>query len=131
MKPADAPFSANALGVGMGADNATAPPVRRTPMHAQPWFGLIRGLLFALWPGLHFPAVQAAPAPWQASATRRRRVLLALVAALAAVALMLQWRAAPELLSAAWALQTMLVTLLLAWVGAGFVTALMGAWVML
>ncbi|HYN61890.1 MAG TPA: glucans biosynthesis glucosyltransferase MdoH [Rubrivivax sp.] len=127
MKPADALFAAN----GIGAEHATAPPVRRSPMHAQPWFGLTRGLLFALWPGTHFPVAQAAPAPWQAAATRRRRVLLALVAALAALAMALQWDAAPETLSPAWVLQTLLATLLFAWVGAGFVTALMGGWVML
>ncbi|HYN57924.1 MAG TPA: glucans biosynthesis glucosyltransferase MdoH [Rubrivivax sp.] len=100
-------------------------------MHAQPWFGLRRGLLFALWPGLHFPAAQAMPSAWQAAAARRRRVLLAAVALLAALALLLQWRGMPGHPSLAWTWQTLLVTLLFAWVGAGFVTALMGAWVML
>jgi membrane glycosyltransferase len=102
-----------------------APPIRRTPMPAQPWFGLWRGLLFALWPGLHFPAPAQPDAPWQAAAARRRRVLLALVAALAGSALLLQWHSGADPLPA------VLVTLLFAWVGAGFVTALMGAWVML
>ena len=113
---------------GLGA--ATAPPIRRTPMPAQPWFGLWRGLLFALWPGLQFPAPAAPAAAWQAAATRRRRVLLALVAALAGSALLLQWQAAPQGLTASGWAQAVLVTLLFAWVGAGFVTALMGAWVM-
>ena len=113
------------------APAATAPPIRRSPMPARPWFGLLRGLLFALWPGMHFPAAAMAPAPWQAAAQRRRRVLLALVAGLAAAALLLQWPGDAQPLSAAWALQALLVTLLLAWVGAGFVTALMGAWVLL
>jgi len=77
----------NAPHLPPGIDAATAPPIRRTPMPAQPWFGLWRGLLFALWPGLHFPAPAAPAAAWQAAATRRRRVLLALVAALAGSAL--------------------------------------------
>ena len=110
---------------------ATAPPIRRTPMPAQRWFGLWRGLLFALWPGVRYPAPAAPYAPWQAAAARRRRVLLALVSALAAGALLLQWQAAaPGSSPIGWA-QAVLVTLLFAWVGAGFVTALMGAWVML
>ena len=109
----------------------TAPPVRRSPMPVQRWFGLWRGLLFAAWPGLHFPSARGEAAPWQGAAARRRRTLLALVAALAGVALWLQWPAAGEDLSGlAWA-QMLLVTLLFAWVGIGFVTALMGAWVML
>ena len=114
---------------GIGA--AMAPPIRRTPMPAQPWFGLWRGLLFALWPGLRFPAPTVPDAPWQAAATRRRRVLLALVAALGGSALLLQWQAAPQGLTVGGWAQALLVTLLFAWVGAGFVTALMGAWVML
>ena len=121
----------NAPHLPPGIDAATAPPIRRTPMPAQPWFGLWRGLLFALWPGLHFPAPAAPAAAWQAAATRRRRMLLALVAALAGSALLLQWQAAPQGLTASGWAQAVLVTLLFAWVGAGFVTALMGAWVML
>ena len=120
----------NAPHLPPGIDAATAPPIRRTPMPAQPWFGLWRGLLFALWPGLHFPAPAAPAAAWQAAATHRRRMLLALVAALAGSALLLQWQAAPQGLTASGWAQAVLVTLLFAWVGAGFVTALMGAWVM-
>ena len=86
MTPADPPFRAAA---------ATAPPIRRAPMPAQPWFGLWRGLLFALWPGMHHPTAVDRAAPWLVAAQRRRRVLLALVAALAAAALALQWQAAP------------------------------------
>jgi membrane glycosyltransferase len=110
---------------------ATAPPIHRRPMPAAPWFGLLRGLLFALWPGVHFPASHDATLPWQRSAVRRRRVLLALVAMLATLAVALQWQAAPADAGVAWMVQATLVTLLFAWVGAGFVTALMGAWVML
>jgi membrane glycosyltransferase len=122
-------MNAPQLPPGFGA--ATAPPIRRTPMPAQRWFGLWRGLLFALWPGLHFAAPVVPAAHWQAAAARRRRTLLALLATLAGSALLLQWQAAPQgLTSAGWA-QAWLVTLLFAWVGSGFVTALMGAWVML
>jgi membrane glycosyltransferase len=111
--------------------DATAPPIRRSPMRAHRWFGLWRGLLFAAWPGLHYRGAAAEAAPWQAAATRRRRVLLALVAALGGTAMWLQWQATPGDLSGIGWLQALLVTLLFAWVGAGFVTALMGAWVML
>jgi membrane glycosyltransferase len=58
-------------------------------------------------------------------------MLLAIVGALAVVAVLLQWPASPADRSAAWLVQTVLVTLLFAWVGSGFATALMGAWVML
>jgi membrane glycosyltransferase len=122
MNPADASVSARA---------STAPPIRRSPMPAQPWFGLWRGLFFALWPGMHYPRAIDEAAPWLQSARRRRRVLLALVAALAGAAAVLQWQAAPlGLTPAGWA-QALLVTLLFGWVGAGFATALMGVWVML
>ncbi|MEO7853365.1 MAG: glucans biosynthesis glucosyltransferase MdoH [Rubrivivax sp.] len=109
----------------------TAPPINRQPMPAAPWFGLLRGLLFAMWPGMHFNATHDASLPWQRSAGRRRRTLLALVSLLASLAVALQWQAAPDEISTAWLVQATLVTLLFAWVGAGFVTALLGAWVML
>jgi membrane glycosyltransferase len=110
---------------------ASAPPIRRAPMPAQPWFGLWRGLLFALWPGMRFAAAVDESAPWLCAARRRRRVLLALVAALAGAALLLQWQAATDGLSVAGWAQATLVTLLFTWVAVGFVTALMGAWVLL
>ena len=110
---------------------ATAPPIQRAPMPAQRWFGLWRGLLGALWPGMPAAAAALPDAPWRSAARRRRRVLLALVAALAGAALWLQWPSAPQHLSPAGWAQAGLATLLFAWVGAGFVTALMGAWVLL
>ncbi|HMO45327.1 MAG TPA: glucans biosynthesis glucosyltransferase MdoH [Rubrivivax sp.] len=116
---------------GASAEAATAPPLRRAPMPLQRWFGLWRGLLFALWPGLGCPAAVADTPPWQAAATRRRRVLLALVALLAGTALALQWPHAGAAPDAAGRLQALLLMLLFAWVGAGFATALMGAWVLL
>ncbi len=121
MTPAHAPLR--------GA-TATAPPIRRAPMPAQPWFGLWRGLLFALWPGMHPPMAVDDSVAWLVAARRRRRMLLALVAALALAALALQWPAAATVPTAAGWTQMILATLLFAWVGAGFATALMGAWVM-
>ncbi len=110
---------------------ATAPPVQRAPMRARPWFGLARGLLFAAWPGMRLgDALSPSPA-WLHAAMRRRRVLLALVAALAAGAALMHATVAPEAPSLSWTLQATLGTLLFAWAGAGFATALMGAWVTL
>lgn len=101
----------------------TAPPVERTPMPTRPWFGLLRGLMFALLPGLHFPPPVGRP-DWSRAAKRRRRALLFAVAAIAATAAALTPETTPGP-------QTVLQTLLFAWVGAGLVTALMGAWVLL
>jgi membrane glycosyltransferase len=109
----------------------TAPLVRRAPMHARPWFGLKRGLLFALWPGMRFNAATTTPPAWQRAAHRRRSVLLALVALLSAVALVWQTATPPDGDTIAWTLRIALGTLLFAWLGSGFVTALMGVWVML
>ncbi len=112
-------------------NHPTAPRVRRTPMRPAPWFGLGRGLLFALWPGMRFEAPQAPEAAaWPAVARARRRALLALVGLLAATALAVQWNGRPDSLSATWWGYTAMLTLLMAWVGAGFATALMGAWVL-
>ncbi len=115
------------------AATPTAPLVRRAPMRAQPWFGLMRGLLFALWPGMRFEAAATAPssAAWQRAAHRRRSMLLALVALLSAVALVLQTATPPDGDTIAWTVRVTLGTLLFAWLGSGFATALMGAWVML
>jgi membrane glycosyltransferase len=106
--------------------NATAPAIARTPMRARPWFGPWRGLLLAVWPGLSWAAVEAgAAAPaWVGAARRRRRVLLALLLALAVGAAALGHAAG---MSAGVPLA--LVTLLLTWVGIGLITATMGAWV--
>jgi membrane glycosyltransferase len=101
----------------------TAPPVARAPMRPRPWFGLLRGLLFALLPGLQFRRPVAGP-DWARVATRRRHALLLTVAAIAAAATLLTPATTP------WPLAT-LQALLFAWVGAGLVTALMGAWVLL
>ena len=85
MNPADRTRSAPAA--------ATAPPIRRAPMPAQPWFGAVARPAVRAVAGLHFPTPSAARrAVAGAPRARRRRVLLALVALLAAVALLLQWQ---------------------------------------
>ncbi len=112
-------------------DSPTAPFVRRAPMRAHPWFGLWRGLLFALWPGLHVADAGAPHAAWQRAAGRRRRMLLSGIALLSAAVVAWQVSAAPENPTFAWSMQVALSSLLFAWLGSGFVTALMGAWVML
>lgn len=107
----------------------TSPPIHRGSMPPHRWFGFVRGLLLALMPGL-----RAAPAPtpagWSAAARRRRRVLLAWVGAIGGTAFALQALAPPADAGAAWWVQAALSSLLLAWLGTGFVTALMGAWVL-
>ncbi|MEP7281267.1 MAG: glucans biosynthesis glucosyltransferase MdoH [Rubrivivax sp.] len=108
--------------------SATAPAVERTSMRATPWFGLRRGLLLALWPGLRadFGVADAASRPWAAAARRRRRVLLLAVLALGITAALLGRAAGIQP-----GVPLALLTLLFAWVGSGFVTALMGTWVLL
>ena len=100
-------------------------------MRPVPWFGLARGLLLACW---RAPTRAATPAraDWEPAARRRRAVLLAVVGALASTAALLQLDAVREGgLDAAWVAHAALATLLFAWVGSGFATALMGMWVML
>jgi len=113
----------------MTPNSRTAPPIRRAPMTPRPWFGLARGLLLALWPGIGWRA-PASDAAWHGAARRRRGALLALVAALAAVAATVQWQALPpEAGVAAW-LYSALLVVLFTWLGIGFATAAMGAWVL-
>ena len=71
----------------------TAPPIERSSMRAVPWFGLVRGLLLALWRTPAARSATLAPAGWQAAGRRRRAALLAIVAALAAAAALLQFEA--------------------------------------
>lgn len=109
----------------------TAPPVVRTPMRARPWFGLLRGSLVALLPGLQFFWNLHSPPSWVFAAQRRRRALLLVIALLASIALALVAQSAPPDAGIAWTLYAALGVLMLAWVGAGLVTALMGALVLL
>jgi membrane glycosyltransferase len=106
----------------------SAPPLRRGAMTPSPWFGFWRGLLFALWPGQHWPPSAQPPAPWHGAAKRRRAVLLLLVAALAGSAAALRIEAGPAEPDALWWATTALMTLLFAWVGVGCATAAMGVW---
>jgi membrane glycosyltransferase len=102
----------------------TAPPPRRGSMTPRPWMGAWRGLATALLGARAAPAVGA---PWGAAAVRRRRRLLGLVLACAALATAVLELSAPAGERSAWALaQTGLFALLFAWVSAGCVTAAMG-----
>jgi membrane glycosyltransferase len=115
--------------------DATAPRVKRTPMRARPWHGLLRGtliaLLYTLMPSLKFRWREPAIPRWADVASRRRRVLLLAVLGFAATAAALLFAHAPEQAPLAWMLYAGLGVLLTAWVGAGTATALMGAWVLL
>jgi membrane glycosyltransferase len=109
------------------------PPLRRSSMTARPWLGLWRGLFVALWP--RRAAAPEAPAltqgaPWQRAASQRRGVLLVLVIAMALFAAGAQWQSMPDDAGALWWTYSALLVLLLTWLGVGFVTAAMGAWVL-
>ncbi len=129
-------------------DAATAPPVHRSSMRARPWTGFWRGVglgLKAVLLGQKTSQTQytvdAPTAPGEHSATRqqaarrRRRVFMLLIAlsTACATALFAEAQPAAPTRMAAWmqTLQIALYALLSAWVTSGFVTALMGAWVML
>lgn len=109
----------------------TAPPIERAPMRARPWFGLARGLLAALLPGLHFFWAPHHVPPWLVAARRRRRALALIVLLSAALAFALLAEAAPPTPSLAWLAHAALGMLMVAWLGVGLATALMGAWVLL
>ena len=85
MNPADAPF---------GARGATAPPVRRARCRPSPGSACGAACSSRCGRACTSCAQVDAQAPWQRAAQRRRRVLLALVAALAGTALALQWPSA-------------------------------------
>jgi membrane glycosyltransferase len=106
----------------------TAPPLLRGAFTPAPWFGFWRGLLFALWPGQRFPGHGGVAPAWHAVAQQRRRVLIALVLALAGAALTLRIGESNGAHDALWWSTTALMTLLFAWVGVGCATATMGVW---
>jgi len=103
-----------------------APPLQRGAVTAAPWFGFWRGLLFALWPGQRWR--HAPVRDWHPVAHRRRRLLMALVLALAAVALWLRVGDGSAVHDGLWWSTSVLMTLLFAWVGVGCATACMGVW---
>ncbi len=106
---------------------ATAPLVNRKAMPATPWFGIWRGLLIALWPSLRARVAGShANEPGWLNAARRRRLALVTTVLLVAEAAALLAPSAG--IPPGW--PRVLVPLMLAWVSAGLVTALMGAWVL-
>jgi membrane glycosyltransferase len=103
-------------------------------MPSRPWVGLLRGSLMAFLdrlPGLKFVWREPAAPVWAEAARRRRRTLLLVIALFATMALALLAGSAPNQPSVAWVLYAGLGVLLMAWVGAGTATALMGAKVLL
>ena len=113
---------------------ASAPPIRRASMPAQPWHGFFRGLAAGL-AGLlrRQDAAPAAPlAAWERAAITRRRVFLALIALSTTIATALMAQVQPPYQHPALQYgQIVLFALLFAWVSAGFFTAVMGFYVML
>ena len=93
-------------------------------MTPRPWQGVARGLARLGRRGGSAP--EAAPAPWLAAATERRRLLLALVLGSAGLATSVLGQVSGADGSGWMALQTALFALLFAWVAAGCVTAVMG-----
>ena len=98
-------------------------------MIARPWTGFWRSLWHSLQGAAdpHREAHRSLPPSWERAASRRRNALLTAMALIAGSALLLLRRGTPD---SAWpllqGLQQGLGVLLLTWVGAGFVTALMG-----
>ncbi|EYC52391.1 glucosyl transferase family 2 [Hylemonella gracilis str. Niagara R] len=128
-------------------DAATTPPVHRGSMPAQPWVGFWRSLgrglvgslrrLLTSWAAPARPAMatDAAGLVRQRAGHQRRRVFMLLIALSTASTATLFAHAQPTAPTAlaAWMQvgQIALYALLSAWVTSGFVTALMGAWVLL
>jgi membrane glycosyltransferase len=117
----------------------TAPPIHRGSMVPRPWRGFWNSIGAALLSAPaqllgHAPARGPEPAPeaWETAANRRRAVLALLTVLSTAGAATLFASVQPPLESA-WlqTAQLALFTLLSAWVVTGFLTALMGFWVML
>ncbi|SDM70736.1 membrane glycosyltransferase [Oryzisolibacter propanilivorax] len=116
--------------------HGTAPPVHRGSMVPLPWRGFWNSIATALLLRLGGQARTAAahgPAqPWQRAAARRRQVFIGLSLASTLAATLLFARLQP-VYGHAWLgwLQLALFALLSAWVVTGFMTAVMGMWVLL
>ena len=120
-------------------NSVTAPPLNRGSMVPTPWRGFWKGLAAAaLWPVARMTGRTAAadttPAalePWQRAAQRRRAVFLLLTVVSTALATSLFADMQPhynnDLLQYG---QITLFALLSAWVVTGFMTAMMGFWVL-
>lgn len=101
-----------------------APPLARGHMTARPWTGFWAGMggLFRK----RAAAAPAAPRPWERAARRRRRLLLAAVVVSAAGAAWLASTLDSDVPAGWQAVRVTLFALLMAWLAAGFYTALMG-----
>ena len=122
-------------------NSVTAPPVNRGSMVPTPWRGFWKGMAAAaLWPvakitGRSAPASPAtapvALAPWQHAAQRRRAVFFLLTVVSTALATRLFADMQPNY-DNGWLQygQITLFALLSAWVVTGFMTAMMGFWVL-
>ena len=118
-------------------NSVTAPPVNRGTMVPTPWRGFWKGMVAAaLWPvaqltGQSAPKVSDVLAPWQCAAQRRRAAFLVLTIVSTALATSLFADMQPnydnDLLQYG---QIALFALLSAWVVTGFMTAMMGFWVL-
>ncbi|NMM81866.1 glucan biosynthesis glucosyltransferase H [Acidovorax sp. SRB_14] len=123
-------------------NSLTTPPLHRGPMAPVPWRGFWNSLgtalllrLGGLSSAVPAAALDAARAPrqaWEGAAARRRRVFLALSLASTVVASAL-FAAVQPVYGSPWLQygQLALFALLSAWVVTGFLTGLMGFWVML
>ncbi|TFY97379.1 glucans biosynthesis glucosyltransferase MdoH [Ramlibacter rhizophilus] len=119
-------------------NSVTAPPVHRGSMPTQPWRGFWNSLGTAGLAALDRLISPARPAPsrrrasWEDAASRRRSVFALITVVSATVATLLFANAQPDYASNWWRYgQIALFAVLSTWVVTGFVTALMGFWVML
>jgi membrane glycosyltransferase len=126
--------AADSLATASRTGRSAAPPLTRGHMTPLRWHGVGAGIRRALL-GRPAPAYERAfspmSLPWERAARRRRLALLALVVLSAAgagwLAGTMDSDAVRETTPAGWrALRLSLFTLLMAWVAAGFYTALMG-----
>ena len=118
-------------------NSVTAPPMNRGAMVPTPWRGFWKGMAAAaLWPvaklmGQSAPTVPDVLAPWQRAAKARRAAFLVLTVLSTALATSLFADMQPnydnDLLQYG---QITLFALLSAWVVTGFMTAMMGFWVL-
>ena len=118
-------------------NSVTAPPMNRGAMVPTPWRGFWKGMAAAaLWPvtklmGQSVPTVPDVLVPWQRAAKARRAAFLVLTVVSTALATSLFADMQPnydnDLLQYG---QITLFALLSAWVVTGFMTAMMGFWVL-
>jgi membrane glycosyltransferase len=105
----------------------SGPPLRRGSMTSLPWHGFWQGLRRSIAAKAGRSDATLAPAqPWEFAARRRRRVLVAAAAMSGAGGAWLT-SAPGNGMAAGWqAMHLVLSALLIAWISAGFLTALMG-----